>query len=284
MSYFNLSVENKRGDVLTLTNNEKYNVLSVDGLAPPTATVNTTTNATSDGATFNSSKINERNIVIQLAIEGDVEKNRIELYRYFKVKQPCKVLYKNGTRDIFINGYVESFECNFFEMKEVAQISILCPRPFFETQDEIDFDFASVTGLFEFPFSIDSDGIEFSELVVGEERNVVNHGDVETGMIIKFTAAGACTNPSIYNTETNEGIKVNVEMAEGDVLEINTNKGSKSITLNSDGVITNKINALDRSSTWLQLESGDNSLLYTADTNPDNLLCNLIYSSLYEGA
>ena len=282
MGYFDFKIENKRG-VLDLAHNDRYTILSIEGLSPPTAAISTATNANMDGSTFVTSKVENRNIVINLAIEGNVEQNRIELYKFFKVKYPCKVLYKNGTRDVYINGYVETFECNFFEQKEVATISIICTRPYFIEAGNIDFDFASVRALFEFPFSLPAAGEPFSELILGEEKNVINYGDVETGMVVKFTAAGACENPAIYNTETNEGIKVNISLEAGDILEINTNKGEKGVYLNRNGTITNKINALDKTSTWLQLEAGDNSMLYTADANPENLMCNLIYGSLFEG-
>ena len=72
-------------------------------------------------------------------------------------------------------------------------------------------------------------------------------------------------------------------MAQGDVLNINTNKGQKSVTYISNAVSTNVINDLDASSTWLQLDTGQNMMLYTADTGAQNLLCDLIFSDQYMG-
>ena len=284
MGYFTLSVETPRGDSITLSQNTgKYSLINVEGLAPPNAAINVAVNANFDGSTYTSSRMNERNIVIQFAIEGNVEENRIALYKVFRPKSPVRVRYTNNHRNVYIDGYVETFECNFFEEKEVAQISIICPYPYFSDENNIDFDFSTVTPLFEFPFDIDEDGIPFSTIVVGQEKNIINNGDIETGMLIQFTAAGGCTNPTIYNTVTNEKIKVNITMSAGDVLEVNTNRGKKSVRLTSGGSTTNVINYLDKTSRWLQLEVGDNLFMTEATTGGENLLCNVIYDNLFGG-
>jgi hypothetical protein len=276
-------VETPKGDKITLTQNDKYTIMNVDGLAPPTAAINVAVNANFDGSTYTSSRMGERNIVIQFAIEGNVEQNRIELYKVLRPKAPCRVRYTNNHRNVYIDGYVESFDCNFFNEKEVAQISILCPYPYFSDDMDMDFDFSTITPLFEFPFDIDSDGIEFSTIVLGEEKNIINNGDIETGMLIQFTAAGGVTNPKLINTVTNEKVLVNLSLSAGDVLEINTNRGKKSVKLIHNGVISNQINALDKTSKWLQLEVGDNLFVTDATSGGENLLCNVMYGNLFGG-
>lgn len=280
---YSLILKNHKGEQIQLSQNPNYSLLRIDGLNPPKSNVNTAVNANFDGSVYKSSRMEERNIVIELAIEGNVEANRIALYQYVKSKKQCTVYYKNSTRNVSIVGYVEGFEIGFFEEKETVQISIICPRPYFVDNVETNLEFSSVTPLFEFPFSIPEEGIEFSSLVLGEEVNIINNGDIETGIIVTFTAYGVVQNPTIYNVETRQSLKVEIEMNEGDILTINTNKGSKSIISTVDGVETNVLNDLAVGSTWLQLESGDNVMTYTADNYPENLTCNIEYSNLYEG-
>lgn len=280
---YSLTVENHKGEKLQLTQNVNYNVLSVQGLNPPNANINTATNANFDGSTFKSSRLNERNIVIELTIEGDIETNRIALYKYFKNKHAVKVYYANGTRYVYINGYVESFEVNLFEQKQKAQISIVCPKPYFIDVNTSLLDFTSIEALFEFPFAIEEEGTEFSTLLVNQTKVVYNAGDVATGINIELKANGLTLNPKIYNVETGESIILDIEMNTGDIVKINTNAGEKSITMIVDTVETNIINRLRYGSTWLQLESGDNIFLYTADEFPENLTCSFIYSDKYEG-
>ena len=280
---FNLSVENHKGELLELTNNSDYTITKITGLNPPTANINTNTNANFDGSTFNSSRLNERNIVIDIVINGDIEGNRIKLYKFFKSKFACRVHYSNGTRAVYIDGHVESFEVDLFEQRQKAQISILCPKPYFISESESLIDFMSIDNLFSFPFSIAEEGIAFSELRLNEVKTVINAGDVPTGIIIEFKALGLLLNPKVYNTETGEHLFLNIEMNEGDIVRVNTNKGEKSITMIIDGVESNIINDLDYGSTWLQLESGDNLFLYTADEFPENLTCTFTYYDKFEG-
>lgn len=280
---YNLSVETPERDEIVLTGNPNYTLISVVGLSPSNASINTVTNANFDGSNFISSRVNSRNIVIQFAIEADVEANRIALYRVFRTKAPVRVRYKNYHRNVYIDGYVESFECNMFSKKETAQISIICPYPYFSDENDVDFDFSTVTPLFEFPFDIDSEGIEFSTIVIGEEKNVINGGDIETGMLIRFTAAGAVENPSLYNTVTFERMKINIELQDGDALEINTNRGKKSVQLIRNGEVLNKINSMDKDSKWLSLKVGDNLFISEADSGEEYLMCSVEYGNLFGG-
>lgn len=280
---YTLSVENHKGERLQLTQNINYNVLRIDGLNPPQANINTSVNANFDGSTFKSSRLNERNIVIELTVEGDIERNRINLYKYFKNKHKCKLYYSNGTRYVYIDGYVESFEIGLFEQKQKAQISIVCPKPYFVDTNVSLTEFNSIKSLFEFPFSIAEEGIEFSRLLVNQTKVITNAGDVATGIEIELKANEIVLNPKIYNVETGENIILDIEMNAGDIVRINTNAGKKSIKMIVDGVESNIINRLRYGSKWLQLESGDNIYLYTADEFPENLTCTITYSNKYEG-
>lgn len=280
---YSISIENAKGNRIQLSQNKDYSITSITGLNPPSANINTGVNASFDGATFKSSRLNVRNLVIMLAIEGNVEQNRINLYRFIKVKQACTVYFKNNTREVYIGGYVESMEIGIFEQKQIVQISIICPKPYFTDVLDEEAVFSSVIPLFEFPFSIPEEGIEFGELNVNSAIDVINNGDIATGMVIEFYATDEVTDPAIYNLETNEYMKLNVTLQAGDRIQINTEKGNKSVTKISGGVRTNILNALDAGSSWLILESGDNIMTYTATVHPEYLSCTVYHNDLYEG-
>lgn len=280
--YF-LAIENHKGERLNLTQNPKYSVTNIEGLTPPQANINTAINANFDGSVFRSSRLTDRNIVITLAIEGDAEANRIELYRYIKAKKQCTIYYRNGRRDVSIVGYVESLNVGIFEQKEIAQVSILCPKPYFADVVNTILDMSAISSGFEFPFSIDSEGIEFSRVNAEQESIVQNIGDVETGALIVFHATGDVMVPAIYNVDTGERMRINVDMTAGDLLVINTKQGEKSIHLVVDGIESNVINKLIVGSTWLQFESGANTMLVDADMGVEHFQCFVTFNNLYEG-
>lgn len=280
---YTLIVENERGEQLELTHNENYDVLEVDGLNPPTAAINTVEIANVDGARFNSSRIETRNIVIRLNIKPPIETNRIALYKYFRVKKYIKIYYQNEHRDVFTEGYIETFENSLFGMLQQPQISIICPNPFWKSTSETQVEFSNTTALFEFPFLIPSEGIEFSRI----ERlttTYINTGEVETGAIIKFYAtSNQILNPVFYNRTTGKFFGLNFDMYEGDVITVNTQQGEKSATLLRDGVITNILSLRQNGSSWITFEPGENEISYGADNGQNSLNVTVTAIQKYEG-
>lgn len=280
---FELSVQNERGDVLKLSNNPNYDILAVYGLNPAPAAINTTAVSGMDGTRYNSARINERNVVISLNINGDIEENRINLYKYFMVKKPVRIFYKNEHVDVYIDGFVETFENDFFKMLQQPQISIICPNPYWRAINETEIDFDTVTALFEFPFAIDSVGIPFSEL---SEVPVTyfNAGSVETGGIITFMAlADDIINPIFYNVTNNTFFGLSVTMQESDTIVINTQRSEKSVYLIRSGVKTSLLNNRIEGSTWIVFEPGMNEIRYSATSGQSALKCVLSSVQLFEG-
>ena len=98
---FTLTVENANGERLTLTQNEQnYQLYSVEGLMPPKANISTSSVVNRDGVKVKSSKVQERNIVLNIRLNGDIEANRIRLYTFFKRGRYGRLYYRNGPRDM----------------------------------------------------------------------------------------------------------------------------------------------------------------------------------------
>lgn len=280
---YSLKVENDRGQALNLTNNPKYTVFKIEGLNPPQATINSSVNTTTDGSSINSVRLESRNIVIYTTINGDIEANRINLYKYFPIKKSVKLYFSNGTRDVYIEGTVELIECDLFTSRQVAQISLICPKPYFKAVAELVTMFSDVSKLFEFPFSISKAGVEISAITTNLRRSIVNVGDVETGVIIKLFATGTVVNPTLYDVLQRTHLKLNFTMRPSDTLVINTNVGEKSIVLIRDGVTYNAMGYLVQDSTWFKLLAGDNVFTYDAEAGGSNLQITFTTQVLYSG-
>ena len=280
---FTLKVKNDRGDLLNLSNNRNYTVYKIDGLTPPQAAISTSVNTTMDGSTINSARIESRNIVIYLTINGSVESNRINLYKYFPVKRAITLYFSNGARDVHINGTVELIECDLFSSRQVAQISIICPKPYFKDVDELVSSFSDISSLFQFPFSIPASGIEFSAITTNIRKTIVNTGDIESGIIIKLFATGTVVNPTIYNVLKRTQMSLKVTMQASDTIIINTNVGEKSVSLVRAGESTNILGYMGRDSEWLTLEAGDNVFTYECESGGSNLQLTFTTALLYSG-
>lgn len=280
---YTLKVKSNRGETLTLSNNPLYQVYKIEGLNPPQATVNSSSNATTDGMTVNSVRTGSRNIVLYMTIEGDVEKNRINLYKYFQVKKNVTLYFKNGIRDVFIEGVVELIECDLFANKQIAQISIICPKPYFKSVDYLITEFTTVNSLFSFPFSIAAEGIEFSNINESLRQTIINTGDVESGLIVDIYAKGTVVNPVIYDVINKTSLTINYTLSEADHIIINTNVGEKSVTLLRDGVSSNLLGYMAKGSTWFNLDVGDNVFTFEAESGRENIILTFTTPLLYGG-
>lgn len=280
---YGLKVENDRGNILELTGNPNYTVFKIEGLNPPHASINSSVNTTTDGSSINSVRLESRNIVIYMTINNDVEANRINLYKYFPVKKKVKIFFNNETRNVYIEGTVELIECDLFTSRQVAQISLICPKPYFKAVNELTSIFSDVSPLFSFPFSVAETGVEVSAITTNQRKSIVNAGDIETGAIIKLFAIGTVVNPILYDVLKRTHLKINFTMLPSDTIVINTNVGEKSIELIRDGVTYNALGYMLPNSTWFVLEAGDNVFTYDADSGNSNLQITFTTSILYSG-
>lgn len=280
---FGFIIENDLGEQFQIINGKDFVITSISGLNPPSANINTGVVAMSDGEKFNSSRLNYRNIVLTLNILRNVEANRILLYRYFKVKKHHKIYYFNGSREVYIEGYVETFENDLFTQMQQPQISIICPQPYFKDIEDIYFDISQVLAMFEFPFAIEEDGKEFSTLNTTLIGKVINNGDVESGIIIEISASGQIINPKIYDASTNGMLGITITIERGDVIRINTNKGEKKVELIHEGKTTNIINKLMPNPTWFQLDVGENLFTYDCESGNEFFTMRFTHTDLYAG-
>lgn len=260
---YTATIQNSSGNYLDLTGNERrWTVLSISGLNPPPANVNTTSMAGSDGSKFNSAHVNQRNIVIQLRINGDVETNRAELYGFFAVKENVNFLYKTNSRQVVISGYGESVECDLFSNSEVLQASIICPQPWF--------------------FDTTAGGTVST--AIDENTPVTNASELAVGALITFSVTAACSLLELENVTTGDSLSLSGTFNAGDVLIVNTTSGSRSVTLTRGGSTTSLFSAVQIGSTFIQIPVGQSR--FTFSTNlPDssNADCQIQFTKMYRG-
>lgn len=275
-------VENEYKQQLNLTYNKDY-FAKVTGLTPGGATINTTKVAMQDGAKFNSSTLNTRNLVLTIYPRRNVEHSRINVYQYIQLKKYIKVYLKNDTRNVWIEGYVESFEGDLYEFPQMLQVSIICPNPYFKAIDPVITSFSNVVPVFTFPFAATAEGLIISRLDTYTEKNIVNESDNQCGVIVELYASGLALEPTVYNMTTNESFTIEHEFQAGDVVRINTQSGEKSLTLVRDGVETNILNQMEKNSQWFNLVVGDNIFTFTALHGVEQLQMTVKLQPIYTG-
>lgn len=282
---YELILENKAGNQLTFTQNSPFTISEIEGLNPPEATINTSEVALIDGAKYNSAKLNMRSINVAFAIEYQAAKNRIEVFKVLKSKQYMKLYYNGQYRQVFIEGYIQSIDISYFEMKQIVTCAILCPSPYFKEAQIIVDELLNIISAFHFPFaSTATPELLFGYINNDVGINVENDGDVDCGMIIEIYANSTITNPKIFNYVTQEFFGLNYTLQAADLITIDTRQGQKSVTLLRNGVETNLFNYVMKNSTWLQLAAEGSTFVYEVGSgSAGDLMVTFKHYNLYEG-
>jgi hypothetical protein len=283
---YNLTIENTYGQSLTFNQlGGAYTITEIEGLSPAEADIQTNQTALLDGEEYNSAKVEMRTINLAFAIEYSAEYYRLEAYKVLHVKKPVRVKYKSDMVDVYIDGYVKSFQVTHFEMKQIATVTILCPKPYWIEAEEIINELTSINAGFHFPFaSTEEPELIMGEIAVGQSVSIDNSSSAECGMTIELYAIGAVTDPKVYNYVTQEFIGLDYSMQAGDRITITTGAGNKTATLLRQGSISNLFNYIMQDSTWLQLEPGPNEFVYTVGSgDATDLLVTFRHHGLREG-
>lgn len=285
-----LILKNSNGKQITFSVGSDYHVnikKDVKGLSDASNEIFTQRGLGQYGETVTGFQIGSRLIEINGSFKP-TDKNTVSFLRRslnnaLSPEETIEIIYDLDGSQRKIKGIAQElkFECSsiFYDF----YISILCPDPLWREMTQTATSIVSWVGAFELPVEITKDW-EIGRLDKKLEVNVLNRGDVTCGCKIVFYATASLTNPSLKNTETEEYIKLKASLSKGDKLEVTTHYRNKTAYITrANGEKENAIQYLDPSSTFLQLEIGDNLFSYNADSGKSNLEITIYHDNLYRG-
>lgn len=245
-----VEARNSQGALLSLPIDDAsggYSVKDVEGLDPVKATIVSSSFAGQDGAQYQNSRREERNVKIKLGLEADyisttVRDLRKRLYNYFMPKSKVDLrFYDSDGLVVNISGWVETCESPLFSQEPEVDISILC---------------------------LDSDFIDLNEVVVNgmstsatDEMLFSYEGTVETGIEFVFNINRSITEFTIYHRPPDGSLRTMdfaAPLVAGDILTINTVAGDKRVTRSRAGSVISLLYAKSPQSGWIELLNGSN--------------------------
>ena len=283
--YINLKlVQETRSLELDETN---YKIISIEGIDYPELDIGTTSNAHYDGSYINSKRADKRTVTIKAEYQfNDTEIERDKLLSFFNFKNVGTLIIDYSKRKKSIQYNISDFKSKIDNVNDKLnfEVELLSTEPYLRDVAESKLDIALWRGAFHFPLRCTTK----NKIIMGVKEpsliaNINNTGDVETGMIIEFRALGTVKNPSLFNINTREFIKVNTTMSAGEIIRINTNVGHKSIAKITNDTETKIMNLLNIDSTFLQLSVGDNLFRYDADDGFDFMEVSIYFNPSYLG-
>lgn len=263
---------------------------NVDGLYGIKNKVSMSDNTMTDGATYQGSVAQKRNIVLTLKTKENHRLNRYELYQLFPQDTKGTLTYIEDGVERVIDYVVESITPDSVKNVRTAVVSLLCPDPYFEATSDIELTMAGWESGWEFIHEFVAEGEDFGHRVQDRLKTIENtSGAKGIGLTIEIYANGQVDNPSITHVESGDFIKVGttahpLELVNGDVLVITTHTNNKKVKLTHGGVTTEINEYLDEQSEFIQLQAGLNTIGYSADSGESNMTVKLIYREKYLGA
>lgn len=248
-----VEVRNTAGTLLTLSLTDidvGYMVEDIKGLDPVKAVLVSSSFAGMDGTQYKSSRREERNLLIKLALEPDfvigntVEELRHHLYNFFMTKAEVKLKFiMSSGLEVDIDGRVESCEAPPFSQEPEVDVSIICFEPDFVDRRPPG---QIVTG---------------NTVSTTDETLVDYEGTVETGIDFVLNVNRTVNEFTIYHRRPDGSVgtlNFAANLLNGDVLNISTVSGNKIITLNRGGTITSLLYGMSPQSDWIELQKGHN--------------------------
>lgn len=273
-----------------------FAITEITGISPAEANINTTELSLVDGSVFNSARIPNRNIVLNIKLlpKTTIAEARHRLYKYFPIKRRVRLTFDTDSRSAYIDGYVERNEVNIFDSFEKAQISLICPDPFFKSTEDIAVNMSSFVGRFTFPFSnpVGESTLIMSELTIDRDTEIFYEGDDSAGVVFEVRIFDDPSHIAFHNYTTGQSMTVNDDkillvtgnrLTAGDILRISTIPGKKSATLTRDTTVYNVLAALGLTPDWITITPGDNSFRIAPSITSARLYSSLNYDVLYEG-
>lgn len=228
------------------------------------------------GGRVSKSHVLPRYIEFQLDFKDDY---RDYIIRFFKVNVIGRLTVSRVDVKRWIDYRIDMLEIDQATVNHsvTATIRLVCEQPFFSDMDDFGKNLAETQPMIFFPYWISKkEGNMAGYKKFSTETMLVNKGDVETDLRVTFYAIGDVKNPKL-TLRTGEYLRVIVDLVRGDKLEVVP--GTPIILLNG----INIIHRMDRMSTFITLNVGQNFLTYSAELGQDNINVYLNYTPLYNG-
>ncbi|WP_284037465.1 phage tail family protein [Neobacillus sp. 114] len=277
---------NSRGKTVELGDNPPFILSKIDGLGDVEAENQTQKAPYQDGSTYIDSLLNERIISMEISIlapsKGELSETRRHFSSVFSPKHGegfLQYIYGNEIKTIkAVPEHVPIYPSgkdNRFDNLQMSIVTLKCANPHWMDLIETEKPLTAWLGKFEFPFEFP---VEFGERA--NRATLVNDGDVSTPVTIDFY--GPATNPTVTNETTGEYIKVNRSLGAGDVLEVSTEFGNKTVEIvSADGNRTDVFNYIDLDSSFFQLLTGENEISFSSDDAESSGYVEIRYKNRY---
>ena len=249
-------------------------------------------NASYDGGVVTNRRIEtvDRSVHAELANPADNAAKRLEAIRFFSPKHTYEAHLTYQGRTLWCAGEQYAFKCETGNIYQPVTFdwTILCPMPYLLGEDNFGKDVAFITAKFGFPYhsvvrstpaGVYKRGFAMGVYDFNKTVDIQNDGDVTTFPRVVIRADGTVENPKISIGD--KFVRFVGTLQQNDELVIDFEQRPPRVTLNGK----NAINKVDRASSFtsFQIEAGDTTFEYDADSGENVMSVSLYYWKRYLG-
>ena len=278
---FKLIFENSRGEKVELFG-APFRLIKVEGLGEVNADIQSQKSPYQDGDTLIDVMLEPRHITVELKIYGkdaeDTEVKRRLIASIFNPKLGLGTLkYVRGNEVKIIGAIAESVpsfpdgSTNRNSTFQKVLLFLKAPNPYWRSTTVTEE--PAFEPKFRFPFS--------GPFIMGIQRDkriINNDGDAPAPINVEFF--GPALNPKIINNTTGQFIRIRQALLEGERMMIDTSDSSVYF-VDEDGNERDVFPWIDPSTTFFDLQLGENEIEYSADDDIQGAIVNIRYSKLY---
>lgn len=251
----------------------------IDGTTPEQV-INTTQGYGRDGAVITSRYMPQRIIELTLLLDGADERE----YMISVFAQGGELI----CGDKKIEAVVQSISCPPHRRPLTADITLMCPSPYFEAQESETTVLSGNESKWEFDWEFFvGDEFVFEEILSVNSQSVTNNGDVAVGCIFTIHAVNDTAGIIIRNADTQEYMQfAPAQIAAGSTYYIDTRTGHKSCTYRPTEdmeLIMDAPSLLTWGSTFLQAAPGVNRFYVTATGGCGGIEVSVVHTDLFSG-
>lgn len=278
--------ENSKQNRITLAYSFPFFIKDYEGFSEIIGEISMNKSAFGIGGKYTGTSIKERNISITIALKKDniLEKKK-KIYQTFPLNDRGTLYYYEDDKAYKINYYVENVKPIESKVYYMFVISLKCPNPYFTDVNKTVLQMATWSPAFKFPLKIsENKGIKFGIKNMTSMATINNFTNIEFGMTVIFIANDIVINPSLFNVNSREEMKIKKTMQAGDKIIVYTYRQNKNVIyISSNSEREENINNLMvYGSKFLQIHQGENTYRYNADQNVNNLEAIIEYFTEYE--
>lgn len=260
------------------------NIFDIEGLTGQDLNVAMSQGFNQIGETVENISIGSKLLEIKGRILGDATQEKRNMLAVFAPFESGRLIFEDK---YFIECSVKYTPLITPEKQDPRfELVLVAPYPYWQKLTAESHTVGGWKPMFSFPVNYGEPHI-FGIEATGAFINAYNSGEVEAYYRLEFYAKGEVKNPEVINVRTQEFIRINTTLYNGDKIVIYRKGGKLIVEKESAGIVEDAFNLLDEDSDLLSMHVGDNILKATASKNDTLLLTTLVFNAavvgVYEG-